>query len=112
MASGEKSYTQVGNVRAPSKLLGVKWMKQVWSEISQEVIESFAVCGISVSVGGSEDDRIHSIKDGEIALAACSDIPTRTRALHDEIEESDQAYLLILLKMMKNWRTTNLPLKT
>lgn len=91
MVSGEKSYTPAGNVRAPSKLLCVQWVKEAWSKVSREVVvKSFAVCGISVSVDGSEDNGIHCIKDGEIGMAAYRDIQTKTRALHDKLEESDE----------------------
>ena len=34
------------------------------------VIKSFEVCGISVSVDGIKDNKIHCIKDGEVAAAA------------------------------------------
>ncbi len=47
MISGEKSYTPAGNVRAPNKLLCLRWVKQAWSELSTEVIvKSFKVCAI------------------------------------------------------------------
>ena len=65
MVSGEKSYTPAGIVRAPSKLLCLRWVKKAWDSVTKEVIiKSFMVCRISVSVDGDEDHKIHCIKDG------------------------------------------------
>ena len=68
MLNGDKTYTQAGNVRAPSKLLCLQWVKQAWESVTNEVVKkSFEACGISVSVDGSEDNKIRFIKDGEVA---------------------------------------------
>ena len=60
MASGQKSYIAVGNMRAPSKAQCLKWVKECWSSLSTELIlKSFHSCGISVNVDGSEDAEIY-----------------------------------------------------
>lgn len=83
MVSGEKSYTPAGNVRAPSKLLCLRWVKEAWSKVSKEVIvKSFRVCGISVSIDGKEDDEIHCVKNGEVAMDARAAIQEKTQTLH------------------------------
>ena len=41
------------------------------------------MCGISVSVDGKEDHKIHYIKDGEVAAAARHEIESKTKALHE-----------------------------
>ena len=37
MATGEKSYTPAGHIRAPSKLLSLQWGKESWGSVSSEV---------------------------------------------------------------------------
>ena len=84
MVSGEKSYMPAGNVRAASKLLCMRWVKQAWSCVSKEVVvKSFEVCEISVSVDGTEDHKIHCIKDSEVAVAAHDEIEARRTSLHE-----------------------------
>ena len=86
MVNGVKSYTSAGNVRAPSKLLCLRW-ECVTKEV---VIKSFEVCGISVSVDGKEDNKIHCIKDGEVAAAARPEIENKTKALHEPQDVNDE----------------------
>ena len=82
MVTGEKSYTPAGNVRAPSKVLCLQWVKEAWSSVSTEVVKkSFISCGISVNVDGSEDQEVHCLKDNEIAAAAKTDIQQATVSL-------------------------------
>ena len=91
-ATGEKSYTQAGNIHAPSKLQCVEWVKKAWESDSQDiVIESFRFCGISVEVNGTEDKEIHCIKDGVIAAEAFAENSQRTAALlaTDESDSSE-----------------------
>ena len=89
MVSGEKSYTPAGNVRAPSKLLCLCWVKEAWSCVSKEVVvKSFEVCGITVNVDGSEDMKIHCIKDGEVAMGARREIEQKTRELHLNLDSN------------------------
>ena len=91
LASGEKSYTPAGNVRALSKLLCLRWVKQAWSCVSKEVVvKSFEARGISVSLDGKEDDKIHCIKDCEVAAAAKPEIEAKTIQLHNP-QDLDQA---------------------
>ena len=81
-ATGEKSYTQAGNIRAPNKLQCLEWVKKAWESVSQDiVIKSLRCCGISVKVDGTEDIEIHCIKDGGIAAEAFAEISQRTAAL-------------------------------
>ena len=71
MISGKKTYIAAGNVHAPSKLLCFCWVKKTWNSVTKEVIvKSFEACGISVSVNGEDDSKIHCIKEGEIAVGA------------------------------------------
>ena len=56
MATGPKTYTAAGNVRAPSKALCLQWVKECWEALPAKIIrKSFRVCGISVNTDGTED---------------------------------------------------------
>lgn len=84
IANGEKSYTAAGNVRAPEKLLCLRWVKKAWEQVSREVIvKSFQVCGVSVSIDGKEDEEIHCLKNNGIATGARAEISEKTRHLHE-----------------------------
>lgn len=90
MATGEKSYTAAGNVRAPDKALCLKWVREAWSSVTTEVvIKSFRVCGISVSTDGSQDGEIHCVKEGEIAAEALPIIAEKTASLFEVPSEED-----------------------
>lgn len=90
MASGQKSYTAAGNMRAPNKAQCLKWVKECWSSLSSELIQkSFRSCGISVNVDGSEDVEIHCLKAGQEAALAAPAITDLTRRLLQE-DESDE----------------------
>lgn len=66
MVSGEKSYTPAGNMRPPDKSLCLKWVKDAWQSVTTDVVmKSFAVCGISSSIDGSQDSEISCIKAAE-----------------------------------------------
>ena len=55
-----KCHLLPGNMRAPSKLLCVQWLKEAWDSLSEGLIKnSFLACGISVPIGGSQDSQIH-----------------------------------------------------
>ena len=93
MLTGPKTYTNAGNVRAPSKALCLQWVKTAWESIPVEVIQkSFRSCGISVSVDGNEDGEIHCLKDGGVAAQARADIERETATLlapHNVIDDDD-----------------------
>ena len=88
MMSGEKSYTAAGNIRAPDKALCLQWVKQAWESVTTEVVKSFRTCGISVSVDGSEDHKIHCLKDGSVAADARPAISEATSELASKNEIS------------------------
>ena len=61
MATGGKSFTSVGNMRAPSKPLVVQWVKNAWDTVGVDFIKkSFIVSRIALNPDGSED-LLHSI---------------------------------------------------
>ena len=62
MATGPKTYTAAGNVRAPSKALCLQWAKECWEALPAKIIQkSSRACGIS------EDGEIHCLKEGGVA---------------------------------------------
>jgi transposase-like protein len=90
MANGEKSYTAAGNVRAPSKVLALEWVKKSWDLVTEDVVKnSFKVCGISVKVDGSEDGQISCIKAGAVANDAATIIEQQTAQLNDQDSDYD-----------------------
>ena len=91
MASGEKSFTAAGNMKAPDKILCLQWVKKAWESVTREVIvNSFKSCGISVETDGSEDGQIHCIKPGQVAADAAATIQSETARLSTPTEdESD-----------------------
>ena len=110
--TGEKSYTQAGNIRAPSKLQCLEWVKKAWESVSQDiVIKSFRCCGISVKVDGTEDKEIHCIKDGGIAAEAFAEISQHTAALLTRVTVRVMTLLKTLMRMKVNWRIMKLSLK-
>lgn len=93
-AEGEKSYTRAGNIRAPSKLQCLEWVKKAWAAIEVDVIKrSFKSCGISVKIDGSEDEEIHCTKASGVAAEARAEITKGTAALlaprEAEVESDD-----------------------
>lgn len=94
MIGGTKSYTAAGNVRAPSKLLCLQWVKEACMDtISSDIIKKwFRSCGISLNIDGTEESEVHCMKENEVAFPAREVIKKATAALLQaqvEDEESD-----------------------
>ena len=59
MSSGDVKLTKGGNMMKPDITLCSQWVKQVWDDVSAEMVKkSFLKCGISNAMDGSEDDAI------------------------------------------------------
>ena len=79
---GPKTYTATGNVRPPSKVLCLQWVKGCWEALTAEIVQkSFHACGISVSTDGTEDDEIHCLKEGGVAADARETVKRETATL-------------------------------
>ena len=90
MATGDKSYTPAGNVRAPSKELCLQWVREAWASISTDIItRSFLVCGISACVDGTEDASIHCLKSGGVVSKVLPTITENTATLLSEAQRQD-----------------------
>jgi DDE superfamily endonuclease len=62
----DKQYTKGGNLKAPSKSLLVDWILDAWDELPSHMIaDSFKTCGINNEIDGSEDKKIHCLKEGQ-----------------------------------------------
>ena len=60
MVTGPFEFTPAGKKKAPSRNLILRWIKQSWSEIPEEMVrKSFLTCGISNALDGTEDDAIY-----------------------------------------------------
>lgn len=65
----------------------VKWVKEAWDCVTTAVVKkSFEASGISVAVDGSEDNKIHCLKDGQVAAAARTGIAEKTAALFRPVD--------------------------
>ena len=93
LLSGEMSFTPAGNMRAPSKLLCVQWVKEVWDSLSEDLIKnSFLACGISIPIGGSQDSQIHCMQDDGVASAARAQVEDCTRQLLEPNTETEDPF--------------------
>ena len=60
-------FTPAGKKKAPSRNLVLRWIKEAWAEIPQEmVIKSFKTCGISNALDRTEDDVVYSEETPEV----------------------------------------------
>ena len=60
MVTGPFKFTPAGKKKAPSRNLVLRWIKQSWREIPEEMVrKSFLPCGISNALDGTEDDVIY-----------------------------------------------------
>ena len=90
MATGEKSFTPAGNMRAPSKPLVVQCMKTAWDAIGVEVIKkSFIVSGIALNPDRSEDGNIRCIQADGVASQAKEEITRQTALLTQDEDKND-----------------------
>ena len=67
-------------------------MKECWEALPAEIVhKSFCACEFSENTDGTEDDEIHCLKEGEVAVDAKETIHTETATLDAayEAEESD-----------------------
>jgi hypothetical protein len=68
MSSGDKTYTEGGNLRAPSKEQLVRWVLASWSKLPEyTLIRSFKVCGLTTSLDGSENNEIKCLRGDQQA---------------------------------------------
>ena len=64
-------YIAGGNMRTQIKILCLQWVKEAWHSVTTTVIQmSLVACSISVNTDGSQDDRIHCLKDTDVATNA------------------------------------------
>lgn len=69
--SENKEYTRGGNLKAPSKMLILKWIIDSWKSLSSElIVKSFKACALGICPEGNEDNVITCIKQGAACEAA------------------------------------------
>ncbi|PFX34071.1 Pogo transposable element with KRAB domain [Stylophora pistillata] len=60
MVTGPFEFTPAGKKKAPSRNLVLRWIKQSWREIPEEIVrKSFLTWGISNALEGTEDEAIY-----------------------------------------------------
>ena len=63
MVTGPFEFTPAGKKKAPSRNLILRWIKQSWSEIPEEMVrKSFLTCGTFNAFDGTEDDAIYEVE--------------------------------------------------
>ena len=63
MMTGPFKFTPAGKKKALSRSLVLRWVKQLWEEIPEEMVRrSFKTCRISNVLNGTEDDAISMTK--------------------------------------------------
>ena len=64
MCTNDKERTKGGNLKGPSLSMVITWVKEVWEDISGEMVKkSFRKTGISSSMYGTEDDHNGKIQE-------------------------------------------------
>ena len=67
MLTGPFEFTPAGKKKAPSRNQVLRWIKQSWNEIPEEMVSwSFKTCGISNALDGTEDDAVYKEETPEI----------------------------------------------
>ena len=67
MVTGPFEFTPAGKKKAPSRNQVLRWIKQSWNEIPEEMVSrSFKTCGISNALDGTEDDAVYEEETPEI----------------------------------------------
>ena len=90
MATGEKLYTAADNMHGPHKALILRWVKESWNSIMTNVgIKSFRLHGIFLKRDGSDDGKIHCIKEGQIAAEALPIDTKKMVSLFEDLPEDD-----------------------
>ena len=90
MATGEKSFTSVGNMRAPSRPLIVQPVKTTWEAVGVDVIKkSFIVNRIALNPDESEDDSICCIQADGVASQAKEEVTPQKALLAKDADEND-----------------------
>ena len=51
---GVHQFTEGGNMKPPSKKRIIKWVLDIWSQLSKENIKSFKCCGLNLTNDGTE----------------------------------------------------------
>ena len=67
MVTGPFEFTPAGKKKAPSRNQVLRWIKQSWNEIAEEMVSrSFKTCGISNGLDGTEDEAVYEEEMAEI----------------------------------------------
>ena len=82
MADGAHSFTAAGNMRGPPCCQIVKWVLEAWETLDRElIIHSFRSRALTVAPDGSEDDKIHCLKEGQPCHAGQDHLASIEQAL-------------------------------
>ena len=103
MASGEKTFTKGGNMRAPTKIDLVVWVKEVWDSLDLELIrKSFIICALYNPLDEpAAISEIHCLKEGEILHSSLENLTAQCAELN---MKSKEKLPCITADIQKQWR--------
>ena len=97
MASGDKTYTRAGKMRAPTKEKCAQWVKEAWASVTKEtILRSFKSAGITTAINVSEDGLIKCLSENndlakEVTLQLYGEEEQRISELTDDGDPASEA---------------------
>ena len=89
----QHEYTRGGNLKAPSRSLLCEWVKAAWDAVPADVVKnSFALCAITISPDGSEDEKIHCFKPGQPCEEGRSVLAEKIKNFGTHANETDDPF--------------------
>jgi hypothetical protein len=94
LLNGEKCYTKGGNVKAVDFVTVCNWVISAWDSVTEaNIVNSFATCGITNNIDGSEDGLISCFKKGNVCESGLELLKNATgSAASQEVEECESEF--------------------
>ena len=66
LSEGVHQFTELRNMKPPSRKRIIEWVLDAWSQLSKEnIIKLLKCCDLNLANNGTEDDFIHYLKKGQ-----------------------------------------------
>ena len=117
MSLGDKTFTKGGNMRAPTRIDQLTWVKEVWNSLDEELIKkSFITCALNNPLDvPTAISEIHCLKEGEVLhsslgklIAQCAELNEKKGDLTSfninstQVEDVEEEPLVIILDDMNS----------